>query len=161
MLDTIFGLPVHVLVIHAVVVLIPLSALGAVFIALRPKALRLFGAATIIGAAVGTAGAFIAKESGEQLASRIGYPQPHTEYGDVYPLYALIYFVTITIFWLFARGIPLNRNRPVWLKVFGGVVIIAAIAITWFTILTGHSGSEATWQQVTESTQRGTFEQGN
>lgn len=148
MFDTIFGLPVHPLVIHAVVVLIPLSAVGAVFIAVRPKALRLFGAATILGAAVGTAGAFIAKESGEQLASRVGYPQPHTEYGGIYPLYALIYFAIITTFWLFARGIPLNRNRPLWLKVFGGVVVLVALLITYFTIVTGHSGAEAAWSGV-------------
>ncbi len=159
MFDVFGGLPVHILVIHVVVVLIPLSAIGAVFIAVRPKALRLFGVVTIMGAAVGTIGAFIAKESGEQLSSRIGYPQPHTDYGNIFPIYALIYLLIVTVFWFLARGIPLNRNRPLWLKVFGGVVVIASIAITYFTILTGHSGSEATWQDVIESTQPGTIQQ--
>jgi hypothetical protein len=161
MFDVFAGLPVHIMVIHAVVVLIPLSALGAILIAVRPKALRLFGATTIIGAAVGAVAAFIAKESGEQLATRVGYPQPHTDYGDIFPLYASIYLVVVTGFWFFARGIPLNRNRPVWLKVFGAVVIVAAIAITYFTIITGHTGSEATWQEISQTNPQGSFQREN
>jgi len=60
MFDIIGGLPVHPLVVHVVVVLIPLSAVGAILIAARPKSLRLFGAATIVGAGLGTAAAFVA-----------------------------------------------------------------------------------------------------
>jgi len=34
-LDTVFGLPTHSLVVHAVVVLLPLASLGAIAIVLR------------------------------------------------------------------------------------------------------------------------------
>jgi len=66
--DTIAGLPVHALMVHVPIVLIPLSALGAILIAARPKALRLFGVATVIAAVVGALASFVAKYSGQKLA---------------------------------------------------------------------------------------------
>lgn len=161
MFDTIGGLPVHPLVVHAAVVLIPLSAIGAVLIVLRPRLLRFFGPATVIGALIGLIAAFIAKESGESLASRVGNPEPHVEYGDIYPIAALGYVLVLTIFWLFARGVPLNRTRPLWLKALGAVVLLAAIGISYFTFLTGHSGAEATWSDIIQNTRVGTFSSGD
>jgi uncharacterized membrane protein len=155
MFDTIGGLPVHSLVIHVVVVLIPLSAIGAILIAARPKSLRLFGAATVVGAGLGTAAAFVAKESGESLASRVGLPETHADFGDKLPILALAYFVVLTVFWLYARGVPLNRNRPLWLKVFGAVLILISIGISYFTFMTGDTGTEATWSEVIQQTSLG------
>lgn len=146
--DLIAGLPVHVLVVHLAVVLIPLSAIGAILIAARPKALRLFGAATVIGATVGVIASVIAELSGNQLAQRVGWPEEHTNYGEIYPFAAMAFLALLIVFWLFARGVPLNRNRPLWLKVFGAVLIVAAVAITYFTVLTGYSGSKATWSEI-------------
>ena len=158
MFDTIGGLPVHSLVIHIVVVLIPLSAIGAILIAVRPKSLRLLGAATILGAGLGTVAAFIAKESGHSLASRVGLPEEHANFGDSLPILALIYFVVLTVFWLYARGVPLNRNRPLWLKIFGAVLIALSIGISYFTFMTGDTGAEATWSKVIEETNYGDFD---
>lgn len=157
MFDTIDGLPVHVLVVHVAVVLIPLAAIGAILIALRPRAMRLFGVATVLGAAIGTVASFVARSSGESLSSRIGFPEPHVNYGETFPIAALGFLILLVIFWLFARGVPLNRNRPLWLKVFGGVVIVAAIGISYFTFLVGHTGAEATWGSVIENTKPGTY----
>ena len=158
MFDTIDGLPVHVLVVHAVVVLIPLAAIGAIMMALRPRWVRVIGVATIAGAGVGAVAAFVSKISGESLASRVGVPNPHAEYGENYPLFVLAYLVLITVFWLYVRGVPLNRSRPLWLKGFGVVVILASIGIAYFSFITGHSGSEATWSSVIENTRPGTFQ---
>jgi len=155
--DTIAGVPAHVLIVHVAVVLIPLSAIGATLIAARPKALRLFGAATVIGATVGVIASVIAELSGNQLAERVGWPQEHANYGDLFPLAAIAFLVILVVFRVFARGVPLNRNRPLWLKVFGAVLILAAIGITYFTVLTGYSGSKATWSEIIEISQPGTF----
>lgn len=157
MFDTIGGLPVHALVVHAAVVLTPLSAIGAILIASRPRAMRLFGLVTIIGAGIGMVTSFISRSSGEALSSRIGFPQPHVNYGETFPIAALVFFALVTVFWLFARGVPLNRNRPLWLKIFGGVVILASVGIIYFTYLVGHSGAEATWSAVIENSQPGTY----
>ncbi len=157
MFDLIAGLPVHILIVHLAVVLIPLSAIGAILIAARPKALRLFGAATVIGATVGVLASVIATLSGNQLAERVGWPSEHANYGEIFPFAALAFLLLLIVFWLYARGVPLNRNRPLWLKVFGAVLIVAAIGISYFTVLTGYSGSKATWSEIVESTEPGTF----
>lgn len=53
MFDSINGVPIHALIVHVAIVLIPLSAIGAILIAARPKALRFFVVKTVIAAAVG------------------------------------------------------------------------------------------------------------
>ena len=154
MFDTIAGLPVHALIVHVPIVLIPLSAIGAILIASRPKALRLFGVATVFGASLGVIASFIARSSGGELAQRVGWPAEHANYGNVLPFAAFVFLAVLIVFWLFARGIPLNRNRPLWLKVFGGILVIFAVGITYFTFLTGFSGTSATWSQVVEQSER-------
>ena len=157
MFDSINGVPIHALIVHVAIVLIPLSAIGAILIAARPKALRLFGAATVIGAGVGAVASVISKTSGQNLSQRVGWPQEHVDYGNISPIAAVAFLLLLVVFWLIARGVPLNRNRPLWLKVFGAALILAAIGITYLTVLTGFSGASATWTKTIENTQPGTF----
>ena len=74
MFDTITNLPWHPLVVHAAIVLIPLSCLGAVLVAAKGAWNRLHGFLVLISSFIATGAAFVAKESGEQLASRVGLP---------------------------------------------------------------------------------------
>ncbi|MGA1146459.1 MAG: hypothetical protein ACO3YU_05620, partial [Candidatus Nanopelagicales bacterium] len=118
-LDTIFGLPTHVLIVHATVVLLPLAVLGAVVIVVKRNLIHRLGALTVIIAAIGAGAAWVSRGSGEQLASRVGFPEPHVEYGDALPLHATAFFVVVLVYWLVARGIPGNRSRPWWVMVIG------------------------------------------
>lgn len=150
--DTIAGLPVHPLVVHAAVVLVPIGALGAVLMAFRASFSRRFGVIVVLFAGLGAVMSFVAKESGEQLAARVGEPQPHADLGDVMPLVALALFALVLVFWLFDRGIPANRSRPAWLVVLAVVLVLAsAFAVLW-TVRVGHSGAEAVWSSVIEGT---------
>ena len=157
MFDSINGVPIHALIVHVAIVLIPLSAIGAILIAARPKALRFFGVKTVIAAAVGVVAGVISKTSGQNLSQRVGWPQEHVDYGNIFPIAAVAFLLLLVVFWLIARGVPLNRNRPLWLKVFGAALILAAIGITYLTVLTGFSGASATWTKTIENTQPGTF----
>ena len=157
MFDSINGVPLHALIVHVAIVLIPLSAIGAILIAARPKALRFFGVKTVIAAAVGVVAGVISKTSGQNLSQRVGWPQEHVDYGNIFPIAAVAFLLLLVVFWLIARGVPLNRNRPLWLKVFGATLILAAIGITYLTVLTGFSGASATWTKTIENTQPGTF----
>lgn len=154
-LDTVFGLPTHVLVVHATVVLLPLSVIGAVLIVVRRSMIHRWGWITAAGAGVGTAAAWVSRGSGGQLASRVGFPDPHTEYGEVLPIYATVFFVLVLTYWLFARGIPGNRSRPWWLILLGVIVVIAGTGVLIWTVMTGHSGAEATWGAIIENTRPG------
>jgi hypothetical protein len=148
-LDTFSGLPVHSLVVHAVVVLVPLAAVGGVLMALWRSFSRRFAPLVVIVAAMGAGSALLAKESGEKLSIRLGGgPPTHMQLGKYMPLFAGALFLLILAFWLVDRGIPLNRPRPLWLKLLGAALIVVALFATYWTVRVGHTGSEAVWSQL-------------
>ena len=57
----------HPLVVHAVVVLLPLAALGVVALAVRPAWRGRFGVLVVVIAALATAAVPLATDSGESL----------------------------------------------------------------------------------------------
>ena len=71
MFDQISGLPVHILVIHAAVVFVPLLALGAIVYAVVPGWRSRIGWAVISLAIVAPVVTFVSKESGEKLYDRL------------------------------------------------------------------------------------------
>lgn len=74
MFDLIGGLPLHPLVVHAVVVLLPLAAVGTVAIAVVPAWRRRFGVLVALAATAATAMVPVATRSGEALVRRVGPP---------------------------------------------------------------------------------------
>ena len=152
LLDTVAGLPVHALVVHAAVVLVPMGALGAILMAVWTRFSRRFGPLVVIVAGVAAASAFIAKESGEQLAARVGTPEQHAELGQQLPIAAAVLFLVVLAFWLFDRGIPANRPRPLWLTLLGVVMVLVSLATLFLTLRVGHTGAEAVWSAVIENT---------
>src|SRR5215475_13256234 len=93
------GLPLHPLIVHFVVVLMPLSALGAVIIAVWPAARERFGWLVVAAAAVATLLVPFAKNSGGKLKARVGPDNPrilrHEELGNqmIYWAVPLLVFV--------------------------------------------------------------------
>lgn len=144
----VFGLPVHALVVHLVVVLVPLAAIGAVLMAVHPGFGRRYGSAIAIIAAVAAAMSLLSRQSGEQLAEVVGTPQPHAELGNVLPVFVCVFAVLAAVFWLYARGVPGNRKRPPWLRALAVAVVVAAVLATWWTIRVGHSGAESVWGPI-------------
>lgn len=152
LLDTVNGLPVHALIVHAVVVLLPLATVGAMLMIAWPSFGRRFGVLVVIVAGIGAGSAVIARLSGEQLAERVGTPVPHADLGAWLPAIAIGFFVVVAAYWLFARGIPQNRPRPGWLVGLGVVVVLASLFTLWWTIRVGDSGANAVWSGIIEST---------
>lgn len=70
MLDTFFGLPTHALVVHAVVVLLPLAAIGGVAVALVPALRRRYGVLVGLLTLAAVAAVPVATNSGEKLFAR-------------------------------------------------------------------------------------------
>jgi hypothetical protein len=148
--DTIAGLPIHPLAVHAVVVLLPLMALVTIAVAVRPAWRR--HAKLVVGAnAVVLVAAFVARQSGQALYARIGQfgrndlAQTHVGYGNVLPLFALGLLVASGLILLMA-------GRPGLAPVVVGVCVVAGVAAVAWTVLTGDSGARAVWQTVIEST---------
>lgn len=140
---TVLGLPLHPLAVHAAVVLLPLSAAALLALVARPGWRSKYGAITLVGLLVGTGAAFVAKESGEALAAKIGLPADHARWGDVLPLAALVL--------LAVGGLWIRRTRSGAATgsgsttVLAGLSAAASVAVLALSALTGHSGAEAVW----------------
>jgi uncharacterized membrane protein len=146
--DTVAGLPVHPLVIHFAVVLVPLAALSLIVAVLNTAFRRRFGLALLALLAATVPLAFVAKESGEALAERVGITENHESLGEVFPLWVSVLAVAAVVWYLIARRDGLNAIR----KIAGGVLIALSVGVTALSFLVGHSGADATWSGLVGAT---------
>lgn len=144
-LDTIAGLPAHPLLLHAPVVLVPVTALGAVLMAVWSRFSRRFGVAVAVIGGVAFVSSVAAKLSGEEFAESVRVSSAHVAAGDRVPLVALLLAALVLALWLIDRGIPLNRSRPVWVVGLAVVTVLVAIVAVYATVQAGHTGAESVW----------------
>ena len=93
--DTVLGLPVHALVVHGVVVLLPLMAIITAVVACVPRwRARAAWPVVVIDAAM-VAMTFVARQSGEALQTRLGaqIAQEHAAIGANLIWFALAMFL--------------------------------------------------------------------
>ena len=149
MFDTISGLPVHVLVVHAVVVLLPLMAVVTVAVAVR-RGWRSAAPWVVLADAIVVGLAYAAKESGEVLQERLGQFTPnvaedHGKHGELVPYFALALLVAAVLVWLTSRS---ARLVPVAVA----VAVLTGVGALWWTYLTGESGARAVWGETVQNT---------
>jgi uncharacterized membrane protein len=82
MFDLITGLPIHPLVSHVVVVVIPLAAIGALILTFVAKWRSTYSPLVLVAALLSPISAFIATQSGEELSERVGLPKSHSTSGE-------------------------------------------------------------------------------
>ena len=150
MFDTFQGLPVHALVLHAAVVLVPLTALLTVLVAVVSR-WRLRGAWPVVaGNVITVVTVFVAVQSGEALKERLPGNElisQHAERGNSMTLFALALLVASVLVALVRR-----RSGAVVVAVGALALGAAAAAIVWVALV-GHSGSTSVWRDVISSTQ--------
>jgi hypothetical protein len=151
MSDTFLGLPTHALVVHAAVVLLPLSALGAIIMGFSQRFSVRFGPVVVAVAAVGTVAAFASRISGEELAARVGNPEVHAQAGSLLPFIAVGFLAVAVLLWLLDR----RGRRDLGTQIVAVVVIVASLILIGWTIRTGHTGAEATWKAIIDNTRPG------
>ncbi|MBM7774617.1 putative membrane protein [Actinokineospora baliensis] len=150
------GLPVHALVVHAVVVLVPLSVLGAIVIALWPAARQRFGWLVVGFAAVATVLTPIATSSGEDLEKRLPESdliKAHEELGDLMIWFVLALLVAVT-------ALMVVSSRPVetWTKPV--VIALAVLSIGTgvaagvHVYRVGDAGARAVWDGIDQQPAR-------
>lgn len=139
------GLPLHPLVVHAPILLLPLAAVGSVIMVARARFTKRFGVVFVMAAWAGALSALLARYTGEELAKTVPAIAEHVEDGGRLPFIALGFAVVITAFWLFDRGIPGNRPRPWWLWALAVALIVLAVVMVAATVGVGHSGAESVW----------------
>ena len=140
MFDTITGLPVHPLVIHAVVVGIPVMAILTILVAVR-KNLRekyswwVAGANFLLFLVT-----LVAKESGEALQEAKGgqLAIEHGQLGSVLPWLVLVMTAAS------AAVAGTSRNRALG-PIAVVISILSSVAAVWWTVRTGDAGARAVW----------------
>jgi hypothetical protein len=166
--DLINGLPVHALVVHAVVVLLPLGALGTIAIAVRPAWRHTYGPLVVVVTAAATVLLPVATSSGEALEERVGNPGEHAELGDQLIWFALPMLVlALVLVVLDRRGSrPASADgdgrrtrgsapRGTALTVVAGLALVAALATSVQVYRVGDSGARAAWgDRVSSSANR-------
>lgn len=151
------GLPLHPLVVHAAVVLIPLTAVLAIGFAVLPgwRWLTRWPSAAMSLAVVAIG--FIARQSGETLRdSRPGLEQAvrtHAERGELLS-WTLVGFAAVVLVaaWALSGSSALASGKgaresriPALEKVIPAVVVLAGLAVLVLVVLVGDSGSRAVW----------------
>ena len=140
--ETIGGLPLHPLVVHAVSVLLPLCAIGLIILVLVPKWRRTYGWLVVGGLGFSAVCAWVAKETGQNLAAVIGISNEHAEWGSrLVPISVLLFIVAAIWFWFARKGT--GGSAGMLLNVAGIAIALITIGVT---VLVGHSGAEAAWK---------------
>jgi drug/metabolite transporter (DMT)-like permease len=165
LLDSLFGLPAHPLVVHLAVVLVPLAALGTIAIAFWDAARRRIGWIVVALAFLAFVGCFLAKESGEALQESVRHTNAvdaHVEMADggtvagfaVFIGAAGIMVVDLIVGRRTARNrpaLPLQKQAPM---IMGVLAVLLALLGTIRIIQIGHSGAKATWENTNVVSER-------
>ena len=164
MLDTIGGIPLHPLIVHAVVVLVPLASLLLLLAAVSPRIRRWAGLLTPITATIALVLTPMASQSGEALQRRVAESpalEEHTELGDTLVFYVFLVAVLAWVLWLLDRraraatpaattgdAAPASAPRSGLLTAVIVLSVLAVVATTVQVVRIGHSGAQASWSKV-------------
>jgi preprotein translocase subunit SecG len=167
--DTVFGLPVHALVMHVVVVLVPLAAAGVVAIAVVPRWRPRFGILVVLLATAGLAAVPVATRSGGELEDRVGASgvvaeqiNDHQRYGELVLWPTLVMWVLAVVLVLLDRqrrgtvvadtgpedseaALAGDRGRSNVTTAVAVLAVLAALTSATLVTVTGHLGATAVW----------------
>ena len=148
------GVPVHPLVVHAVVVLGPLAALAGLLYAFVPRWRWLLRWPLVALAVVTAIAAVVAAQAGEALLELRPELEPlveeHEERGEMLRTVAVAYaVVALVAAWALGGASALASGRGARETRFGipvaAVLAVGAVALLVMLFLAGDSGSRAVW----------------
>jgi hypothetical protein len=150
--DTILGLPMHPLVVHATVVIVPSAALAVALAAVWPRFRRWAGFLPLLLSAAAVVLVPVSTSSGEALERRVQHTallERHTQLADGLLLPVLILAVAaVALYWIQVKG-------PTGTAIMAVVILIAAVGSIGTLIQVariGHSGAEAAWSTTAAAT---------
>lgn len=154
MLDTIFGLPVHPLIVHATVVIVPTAALAVALYAVWPRfrAWSRWGPLALALAAVGLTP--LSTSSGESLEHRVGgshLVEEHSHLADMLMWWVVPLAVFAAALYWWHRGERGARSGQALGLAAAALPVVVAAGTLVQVVLIGHSGAEAAWSDVGSS----------
>jgi hypothetical protein len=144
-LGTLAGLPLHPLLVHSAIVLVPLVAIGALVMSYLPSFSRRHGRLILILAVVAQVSVFLAKMSGEAFSEILNKNvEKHAELGEIAPLATLPMVVLIYLRWRMDRAGSSIGNAAVR-RLTSIALVIASLVSLVVIFLVGHSGATSVW----------------
>lgn len=160
LMDWVFnGLPLHVLLVHFVVIVVPVAALCTVLAAAWPAARRRLGFVTPLVAGAALVAVPITVEAGEWLLRRVAATPligTHVDLGRTLLPWVIALFAVALVQWAwfafvaapqarFAQAVPGRRARLGIAIVLAVAVGVTAIGSVTAVVRIGESGSRAIW----------------
>jgi hypothetical protein len=147
------GLPTHILLVHAVVVLLPLAAVLVAVTAWWPTLRRRLGVLTPLLTVGATFLVPLTTHFGEWLEGRVPHSnlvEEHAELGDQILPWALALSVLSVGVWLWGRHVDAQdgarSTRDRWIGIVGAILAVVVAAGTLVAVVrAGDSGAQATW----------------
>jgi len=158
---TFLGLPLHILLVHAVVVLTPLTALGVLLHALWPAAARRLGIVTPLAALLVLVLTPITVNAGlalEQITGVTTAIQRHADLGQTLLGWVIALFVVAVVEWVWTRWAErmlTDRLTRTALLGIRSLIALAAVVVAVGTVidilLIGDAGARAVWGPLLQS----------
>lgn len=146
LLYSIAGLPVHPLVVHFAVVILPVAALGLIAIIYIPSLRKRYAFITTVGIVAGFFAAFIAKQSGEALSEKTYLPVDHSNYGSLLT-YAALALALLTLIWYrYYKSASSSVRQRKRITALNHLVALLSVGVIGLTFLAGHSGAASVWK---------------
>jgi hypothetical protein len=146
MLDTFFGLPVHPLIVHATVVVVPTAALAVVLAVFWRRFREWAGAAPMALSALAVVLTPLSTSSGESLEQRLSDTsliEDHAQLGDLLIWWVVpLAVVSAGSWWLHRRRV----GRGLVTGALAALSVIVASGTLVTVALIGHSGAKAAWE---------------
>ena len=165
--DTVTGLPVHILVVHAVVVLVPLAFLGVLVAAVSRTWRERLAVPILVLLVIALLASLVAVQSGRALRARIGASpaiQHHAHLGVWVVWFVLLAAAAAGVWFVVEErmgnlSLRSSPPEPVASPPSPGARLVAcAVAVaccalaTGWVAYTGDAGSRAVWRPIVQAT---------
>lgn len=151
MLDTIFGLPVHPLLVHATVVLVPLAAVVVALAALWPRFRAWAGYLPLGVSALALLLVPLSTSSGESLEERVpetALVERHAELAEGLLPWVIVLGVGALALLIVHLREKSSTLEPLSRAILAGLMVLAVVGSVGSVVQVGrigHAGAEASW----------------
>ena len=151
---TVFGLPLHPLIVHATVVIVPTAALAVLLATFWPRFRRWASWGPLALALLSVVLVPLTSSTGESLEHalpRSALIEQHAHLGDeLLPWVIVLAVGALGLSWPLIRGFRTSLpSLPRWLTVLVlAIVVVGAVGTLVQVVRIGHSGATAAWSAV-------------
>jgi len=139
------GLPLHPLLVHSAVILVPLVAIGALVMSYLPSFSRRHGKLILIVALVAQVSVCLAKISGEAFSEILDKEvEKHAQLGEIAPFVTIPMVALIYLRWRMDRAGSSTGSVAIR-RLTSVALVIASLASLVVIFLVGHSGASSVW----------------